>query len=360
LFTGGAVQQAGKPGTKKKSALEKLTGIKTSMMNIGKKHKTVVPYPGEDKTMLIRTSVGDPGPQVLSWADAFLIAFNASDRSTFDTLGTLHTKVCRYRKAADLPCMVVAVEGLDGSVPGDSDEADDSNLEAEAEMLLPGSQYHSINPMTGVGVVRLFHNIVHQVVKNNNPPEVLAPLSPSGRSGKKGKKYPSPTDSMPDTSIRKGKLRKAHAHGGHADRYAVLTDDALTYYRNEFECVALQSASHLLHWFAPLHRCAPTLPSSALRVPAVDGVASPHAQPPFTVGASLLLVTFPACGSLADQVVRCGTSRSMVCPTAFVACLISVGTRGSNTRARSSRSTASPSRLQCTFLPRAKRSLISR
>ena len=50
--------------------------------SIGKKYKTVIPCHGKDRTMLLWTAVGDPGPQILAWAHAFLVAFNTDDAST--------------------------------------------------------------------------------------------------------------------------------------------------------------------------------------------------------------------------------------------------------------------------------------
>jgi hypothetical protein len=61
-----------------KTALERLTGGggKSTMASIGKTHKTSVPHKGSDHAVIFRTAVGDPGPHVLAWADACLVAFN--------------------------------------------------------------------------------------------------------------------------------------------------------------------------------------------------------------------------------------------------------------------------------------------
>lgn len=48
-----------------KSPFEKLAGAKPTMTQIGKTHKTTVPYRDADHAMILRTAVGDPGMRIL-------------------------------------------------------------------------------------------------------------------------------------------------------------------------------------------------------------------------------------------------------------------------------------------------------
>jgi len=41
-----------------------------------------------------------------------------------------------------------------------------------------------------------------------------------------------------EVPLKHGVVRKHHQHGGHADRYAVLTEDALTYVMLNCHCPA--------------------------------------------------------------------------------------------------------------------------
>ena len=51
---------------------------------------------------------------MLAWADACLVAFSTSDRSSFDALESIKTKVERYKRGTEVPCIFVAVSGLNG------------------------------------------------------------------------------------------------------------------------------------------------------------------------------------------------------------------------------------------------------
>lgn len=81
-FICGYVDDPGSADGHHKNVLEHLTGHKQANASIGKRHKTMIQCNGREREMLLRTAVGDPGPQVLKWADAFLVVFQGGDEAS--------------------------------------------------------------------------------------------------------------------------------------------------------------------------------------------------------------------------------------------------------------------------------------
>lgn len=208
-----------------KSPLEKLTGVKTSMTQIGKTHKTTVPYRGKDHSMILRTAVGDPGPHVLAWADACLVAFSTADRSSFDVLSSIKRKVEKYRRGTEVPCIFVAVSGLNGQdtiastaaaavavgplagvgsgagsalqtapVPAVSEFEADINAFNRANPAL-----FQANPITGNGVSIVFEKLVHQVFEKVVP---RTRRSKVGKSNRKSRLFSSKAEVRRSTALR--------------------------------------------------------------------------------------------------------------------------------------------------------------
>eukprot|EP00039_Didymoeca_costata_P032714 m.38995 g.38995 ORF g.38995 m.38995 type:complete len:956 (+) comp9502_c0_seq1:194-3061(+) len=235
-FLCGYVPQADNLGIKKKNPMEKLTGVKTTLTNIGKRHKTTVPVAGKDQTMLIRTAIGDPGPHVIKWADAFLVAFNTLDPTSLSDVANVYAKIRRYRREANLPCCVVEVQGLTGLLKDNA-----TNPAEDVTAMGEDIQFYITNPMTGSGVDKLFHDVVHQIV------EKVHPVAQSKHAGKLPKKGSNSNDSiqadissdlgMRGSTIRQGLLRKHHAHGRSGERWVTLIKGAIVYYNslNEFQ-----------------------------------------------------------------------------------------------------------------------------
>ncbi|EGD74617.1 hypothetical protein PTSG_12374 [Salpingoeca rosetta] len=225
-----------------KSPMELITGIKAPKgQSFGKKHRTVVPCHGGMKTLLLRTTTGDPSPQVLAWADAFIVLFDVTSQESLDAVRPICGKISRYRRSVDLPSLIVGVAGLSDDQPRLSEE-DGTALANEVDHCLFFTQ---VNPFTGERVDRLFHDIVHYVV------EFVVPQNPEGRVGKmttqelklghmhaksptaKGKDVVSGIGPGRSIPLKQGMLKKTPTRQsvkGSTKRWVALTSGQLTYY----------------------------------------------------------------------------------------------------------------------------------
>ena len=131
---------------------------------------------------------------MLAWADACLVAFSTSDRSSFDALESIKTKVERYKRGTEVPCIFVAVSGLNGqdvaagegsagsadsasSKPAGTASAFETDIEAFNRV---NPALFQANPMTGNGVSIVFEKLVQQVFEKVRP-SVCVSLTPVER-----------------------------------------------------------------------------------------------------------------------------------------------------------------------------------
>lgn len=77
----------------------------------------------------MRVSTGDPSPQVLAWADAFLLVCDISSRPSFQgasflcrsqahlplALDAIQAKMNTFKRVGNLPVAIVGVHGLSAS-----------------------------------------------------------------------------------------------------------------------------------------------------------------------------------------------------------------------------------------------------
>eukprot|EP00730_Choanoeca_flexa_P019346 TRINITY_DN9443_c0_g1_i5.p2 TRINITY_DN9443_c0_g1~~TRINITY_DN9443_c0_g1_i5.p2 ORF type:complete len:349 (+),score=49.52 TRINITY_DN9443_c0_g1_i5:38-1084(+) len=152
----------GKTAENHKSPMEIITGVKSPRyVAKGHKYSTQVPWNGQERTLLLRASDGDPSPQVLAWADAFLVFFDATNVASFESVARIFTKIERFKRVPDLPSMLVAVDGLPKASPH---VVPDSQAQELADAHRDCVAYVKTNPYTGLNVNRLFHDMIHAVM----------------------------------------------------------------------------------------------------------------------------------------------------------------------------------------------------
>ncbi|KJE95025.1 centaurin, variant 11 [Capsaspora owczarzaki ATCC 30864] len=66
---------------------------------------------GSQVQLLIWDTYGQPGPQVVAWADAFLLVFNTHDMDSFDTVFAYLARVVHYKDTRQFPLIVVGTQG---------------------------------------------------------------------------------------------------------------------------------------------------------------------------------------------------------------------------------------------------------
>ena len=182
----------------RKNPLELLTGIRaqarptTASVGMGGgQYRTKIPAIGRECSLHLRTTMPDPSPAVLSWADAFVVLFDVNSTPSFERALALFEKVKIHRRVDYLPCTLVGVEGLEkarqqqqqqqqqrpsqieSEEKADTVEADgtlcvavtDEQGFAAVRNMPACLTYVRANPAAGVNVNRLFHDLVHTVAE---------------------------------------------------------------------------------------------------------------------------------------------------------------------------------------------------
>lgn len=208
--------------------MHRLTGDKTSIGNIGKRMRMMVPWNGKERALLLHTAVGDPGPSVLAWADAILLVFNSAEETSMEAVARVNAKVLRYRKRSDVPYKAVSIQGLPGA-DATKMPMPLADCKTRLEACSTEMEFIEVNPTTGSGVDKLFDDLIHQIVEVSSPRKEVPKLAHSGsRPSRGGDKV---DDRLP--AIKQAQFRKHHIHGGSAERWVVLVQDSLIYYHSQ-------------------------------------------------------------------------------------------------------------------------------
>mmetsp|Transcript_28184 Transcript_28184/g.84316 ORF Transcript_28184/g.84316 Transcript_28184/m.84316 type:complete len:1134 (-) Transcript_28184:56-3457(-) len=219
---------------------EQGAGHKQSTVSIGKRHKTTIQCNGRERDLLLRTALGDPGPQVLKWADAYLLVFQVADDPSTRMMQSVFKKICRYRRKTGLPCYFVQINNVDEIDGRVSDEL--AAIEA-AVTVEDGSfvDFVQANPFSGHGVMSLFNGMAQKLAVEE--PKARGRLrTMAGRRPSSTTLAASAEPDPREQPILQQQFRKHHQHGGHADRWVTLLSDKITYYSTHKDYTSRKSA----------------------------------------------------------------------------------------------------------------------
>eukprot|EP00053_Salpingoeca_punica_P010691 m.95876 g.95876 ORF g.95876 m.95876 type:complete len:702 (-) comp15469_c0_seq1:359-2464(-) len=220
-------------GEHRKSMLELMDGKLNDPPHapIGPKHKMTMSLKGTSYQVKIRSTIGDANPQVLLWADTSIVCYDCTDKETFDAVEGLLGKVMKYRRNSDMPIFVVGISGR-------SDRPTFPESELKRLSAFQGSvKLLTVNPYTGLNVMRLFNDAIHEVVdtqqaRQSGERDRIGTLDTSKLRGPPVKVLLDERGEGRSIPIKQGVLRKFHMKGtiSSQKRYATLTQGAFTYF----------------------------------------------------------------------------------------------------------------------------------
>jgi Arf-GAP/GTPase/ANK repeat/PH domain-containing protein 1/3 len=176
---------------------------------------------GKNRLLLIRDVTGTPSPQVIKWADAFLLVFNVCDESSFHMALTYYDKICQEKRIQDVPIILVGTQdAITDSKPRRVSSMDVRRVTTDSKEPLQ-CPYMEANAKHGVNVDYIFKEICRKMVlARRNASQLLSSLKSGSPMSSGGRSLSGDNLGSSPQSVRKSKRKSTLFPSGSGSKIA--------------------------------------------------------------------------------------------------------------------------------------------